>query len=132
MGVVVNAVKDMATSLGEAGATAGQGVADGAGTVDRWTGTMNKLAGNAAYGLEQGSSKCPILSECRAVGEGVAWGDFGKAALSGGLLAFYALPVGGAAASAEAKIGITSAYLPLSSASKGILAAEAAALGMTT
>ena len=41
---------------------------------------LSKLAKNSASNIDLGSKTCPLVSECRDVGEGVVQGDFKKVA----------------------------------------------------
>ena len=72
---------------------------------DRWLGKELVLVRNAAANLGGGSKACPIVSECRDAGEGVAQGDLKSAAANAALLAFYLLPHAGEAVNAELKVG---------------------------
>ena len=69
MGVVVNAVVDVRTGLSQLGG-GGPGVAGEVCGVISQAGLIRKWAGNAAFSL--GSTGCPIVSECRDIGEGIA------------------------------------------------------------
>ena len=66
---------------------------------------------NAASNLDEGSKACPVLSECRDLGQGIAERDFRKVVYNGGLLGFYAAQFAGAAEDSEPKRGVTSVIL---------------------
>lgn len=72
-------------------------------------GTGALLAKNATSGFSYGSKVCPILSECRDLGKGIAHGDFGKAALNAGILGVYAASVVPSSTS-QVKVGVNSLY----------------------
>ena len=51
-----------------------------------------KIAENTTRNLVEKSRTCPIISECRDIGEGITLGEISsQATLSGGLLALYAM-----------------------------------------
>ena len=59
----------------------------------------NTLARNAVSNLDAATNGCPVVSECKNMIEGVAKGDFKKAATNGGLLSLYSLASGAAGGS---------------------------------
>ena len=72
----------------------------------------NCTVAKALSNLDKGSKACPIISECRNIGEGLISADSKcstrGSAFTTGVLALYIVPVGGAAVNAEVKIGISS------------------------
>ena len=60
------------------------------------SGLTNTLAKNVASNLDAATNGCPVISEAKNMVEGVAQGDFTKAAKNGGVLGLYSLASGAA------------------------------------
>ena len=66
MGVVVNTVKSVDTDLGK-------GISQGTVSSDSLLGNgMTKLVDSVGFNLDQGSKICPVISECKDFGTGMA------------------------------------------------------------
>ena len=97
MGAITQTTRDLATGLARSEAN----------VIGQFqTGIVQQMGRNTALSLDKGSKTCPIISECRNLGEGVTLGDSNQFALNAGLLAVYALPVGSAFAPAEVKVAM--------------------------
>ena len=66
--------------------------------------SITELGRSVQASFGAGVKICPVLSECREMGRGLVYGDLNKAVRTGGLLAFYALPVGGGVGNAHIKV----------------------------
>ena len=71
------------------GAGVGQGVAAGACAILNQKSAKHKMAKLSVKSFKSGSKGCPILSECRDVGEGIFTGDIKRAAINSGFLVLY-------------------------------------------
>jgi len=85
MGIVVNTVKDTVTGVVQMGKASGSLV------------SSTQIAKSASASFDMGSKTCPLISECRDFGHGIAQGDLSKTALNAGLLATYVVSLGAGA-----------------------------------
>ena len=91
MGSIANTVKTVGTGV----AKVGSGLGQGAGGIAGQKGVIHRLGTGAAAHLDAGSRRCPVASELRGVGEGLAQGDLNKTAFNAGVLALTAASCGG-------------------------------------
>ena len=92
--LILSAFKDVANTALNAGAGLGHGITNGAGAQCplKMIGKQNtQLGSNSYHQLDFASKACPVASECRDFGEGIAQGDFNQAAAGAGMLAMYSL-----------------------------------------
>ena len=97
MGVLVNAVKDVGAGLDTNSQLQLMSKSDG----------IKQLGRSSNLNLDAGSKACLIASECRDVAKSVALTDFKKASISGGMVAFYAMSLGGTNCNANLKVGFS-------------------------
>ena len=80
---------------------------------------MHKVGWGPVSTLDQGSEMRLVVRECRNLADGIVQEEFGRVVASGGILVFFYLLAAGCTVSVR-----------ISSASKGIKAAEAGALSL--
>ena len=84
MGSVANATKNLGNRFGKR-VTKTSSIKQG-----------GNLSRNFSSNIGISSKYCPVINECRNIGEGLALGDFKKTTDNGAILIVSALPFGGA------------------------------------
>jgi len=97
-------VKGMVNGVGSAGQGVGQATTCPFNFISK-PDAMKHLENNASSNLDVAQKACPIVGECRDVGEGIALGDFTKGAFNAGVLALYSIR-GGVAVNTEVKVAM--------------------------